>query len=58
MPKKKISKSKNEVEDKKESKDLLGDEEAPTGEDATIDPAILEDTFTDEFSEYNDVDAF
>ena len=32
------------------------DEEVAVGDEAVIDPAIIEDTFTEEFSEYNDVD--
>jgi len=45
------------VEKKKVARDPL-DEESITGEESTIDPAIIEDTFTEEFSEYNDVDNF
>jgi len=33
-------------------------EEESMGEDSAIDPAIIEDTFAEEFSEYNDVDNF
>ena len=59
MPKKKNSKVSEETVDKKKgSKDSSGDEESMTGEDSAIDPAIIEDTFTEEFSEYNDVDNF
>ena len=43
----------DEVVDKKKT----GGEEDAVSED-TIDPAIIEDTFTEEFSEYNDVDNF
>ena len=34
------------------------EEDAIVGEDSAIDPAIIEDTFIEEFSEYNDVDNF
>ena len=44
-----------EVDKKKVSKDS---DEEPTGEEGVIDPAIIEDTFAEEFSEYNDVDNF
>ena len=43
---------------KKVDGDSSGDEEPVTGEDSALDPAIIEDTFTEEFSEYNDVDNF
>lgn len=42
----------------KKSSDEEVEEEAIPGEDSAIDPAIIEDTFTEEFSEYNDVDNF
>ena len=55
-----MAKKKNNSEDildkKKVAKDP--DEESMGGEDSAIDPAIIEDTFTEEFSEYNDVDNF
>jgi len=54
MAKKKL-KNDDEIIGKKVSKD--SDEEI-TGEDGVIDPAIIEDTFAEEFSEYNDVDNF
>ena len=59
MAKKKNSKISDEevVSKKKGSADSV-DEEMIGGEDSTIDPAIIEDTFTEEFSEYNDVDNF
>ena len=57
MPKKKNIKIEDEVVEKKKApKD--SDEESTGGEEATIDPAIIEDTFAEEFSEYNDVDNF
>jgi hypothetical protein len=46
-----------EISKKKVGKESL-DEESIGGEDGAIDPAIIEDTFTEEFSEYNDVDNF
>lgn len=55
--KKKNSKNNDDEASKKDS-DLSGDEEAILGEDSSIDPAIIEDTFIEEFSEYNDVDNF
>ena len=57
MPKKKNNKIVGEknVDNKKVGKDF-SDEESLTGEEPAIDPAIIEDTFTEEFSEYNDVD--
>ena len=59
MPKKKNCKPEDEkiVDSKKPGKDF-SDEESITGEETAIDPAIIEDTFTEEFSEYNDVDNF
>ncbi len=58
MAKKKTNKVDDEIVDKKKGdKDASGDEEMIGGDDA-IDPAIIEDTFTEEFSEYNDVDNF
>ena len=56
MPKKKNSKIEGEVINKKVAQ-KESDEES-IGEDSAIDPAIIEDTFTEEFSEYNDVDNF
>ena len=41
--------------DKKVTKDS---DEEPTSEEGAIDPSIIEDTFSEEFSEYNDVDNF
>jgi len=55
MPKKKIIAEK--VVSKKREKEPQ-DEEAAVGEESAIDPAIIEDTFAEEFSEYNDVDNF
>ncbi len=45
------------VSKKTVSKDPSDEDSAP-GEDSAIDPSIIEDTFTEEFSEYNDVDNF
>jgi hypothetical protein len=56
MPKKKNNKIEGEVINKKVAP-KESDEES-IGEDSAIDPAIIEDTFTEEFSEYNDVDNF
>ncbi len=55
--KKKNSKVEDEevVAKKKNDGDL---EEDLLGEEGVIDQAIIEDTFTEEFSEYNDVDNF
>jgi len=44
------------IDKKKVGKD--SDDEILAGDDLAIDPAIIEDTFTEEFSEYNDVDNF
>ena len=55
MPKKKI-KSDDEIVSKKASPKETDEESI--GEDGAIDPAIIEDTFAEEFSEYNDVDNF
>jgi len=55
-----MAKKKNckpEEEKKNIEKDPI-EEEASISEDSAIDPAIIEDTFTEEFSEYNDVDNF
>jgi hypothetical protein len=57
MAKKKNSISDDIIDKKKVSKDP-SEEEAGIGEDSAIDPAIIEDTFIEEFSEYNDVDNF
>jgi len=56
MAKKKNNMSEEIIDKKKGAKD--SDEESIGGEDSAIDPAIIEDTFTEEFSEYNDVDNF
>ena len=62
MAKKKIIKTKKVeevVKGKKAVKETPIDEETMVGgEEGAIDPAIIEDTFTEEFSEYNDVDNF
>jgi hypothetical protein len=59
MPKKKISKNEDEeVVSKKKTDKESSDEEPTPGEDSEIDPAIIEDTFTEEFGEYNDVDNY
>lgn len=55
-----MSKKKNikEDEDKEKKTDEESfDEEAMGGEDS-LDPSIIEDTFAEDFSEYNDVDNF
>lgn len=61
MAKKKNIKD-SDVEDladkKKGSKEQNEEEESVIGGDDALDPAIIEDTFTEEFSEYNDVDNF
>ena len=56
-----MANKKNTVENKKVTgkKKIEGDlpeEESSLGEDAVIDPAIIEDTFTEEADEYNDTD--
>ncbi len=53
---KKKSNTNEKVVDKKDGD--LPEEELLGGEDSAIDPAIIEDTFTEDFSEYNDVDNF
>jgi hypothetical protein len=58
MAKKKGHNISDEVTDKKKGAKDPSDEESIGGEDSAIDPAIIEDTFTEEFSEYNDVDNF
>ena len=58
MPKKKTSKITDEVVDKKKADGESSEEESIGGDEATIDTAIIEDTFTEEFGEYNDVDNF
>ncbi len=56
MAKKKINSDNEEVLEKKiGAKD---DDESILGDDLGIDAAIIEDTFTEDFSEYNDVDNF
>jgi len=47
----------NDTSEKKKGGESL-DEDSLLNEDSAIDPAIIEDTFTDEFAEYNDVDDF
>lgn len=52
-------KGKSNNSDEVVSKNLVGaviDEEATTGEDSLLDPAIIEDTFTEEAEVYNDTD--
>lgn len=56
MPKKKL-KNNDEAEEKKAFAGESSDEES-MNEDGAIDPSIIEDTFAEEFSEYNDVDNF
>ena len=46
------------IVDKKKNVGDLSEDESLTGEETAIDPAIIEDTFSEEFSEYNDVDNF
>ena len=58
MAKKKIKSDDDEIVEKKKTGKESSSDEEPTGEDGAIDPAIIEDTFTEEFSEYNDVDNF
>jgi hypothetical protein len=57
MPKKKTSRG-DDGENKKGSNEETTDEEAVVGGEDAIDPAIIEDTFSDDYSEYNDVDNF
>jgi hypothetical protein len=61
MAKKKNTKD-SDVEDladkKKTTKEQGEEEDGVIGGDDALDPAIIEDTFTEEFSEYNDVDNF
>jgi len=56
--KKSIETGDEKTTDKKKVEKDPSDEESMGGEDSAIDPAIIEDTFTEEFSEYNDVDNF
>ena len=58
MAKKKIEKADDEIMTKKAPAKESSDEESPTSEDSVIDPSIIEDGFSEEFSEYNDVDNF
>lgn len=58
MATKKIKKTDDDEEVVEKKKNDSNDEESLLGEDSGIDPAIIEDTFTEEFSEYNDVDNF
>jgi len=58
MAKKKNNKVDDEVIEKKKVNKDPSDEDSLMGEDSAIDPAIIEDTFTEEYSEYNDVDNF
>ncbi len=56
MAKKKSSVSnKKNTEEKKVDSDF-SEEETSNSEESTIDPAIIEDTFTEEADEYNDTD--
>lgn len=57
MPKKKNSRVDDENPTKNKVKNEEEEDESMLGEDS-IDPAIIEDTFSEEFSEYNDVDNF
>jgi hypothetical protein len=41
---------------KKKAEGESSEEEPVLGEDSIIDPAIIEDTFTEEADEYNDTD--
>jgi hypothetical protein len=58
MPKKKNSKVAEKDDSGKGADRESADEDSVMGEDSAIDPAIIEDTFSEEFSEYNDVDNF
>ncbi len=58
MPKKKNNHDDDEIITKKKTDKESSEEDPIVGEDSAIDPAIIEDTFTEEFSEYNDVDNF
>jgi hypothetical protein len=58
MAKKKESAVNDEIVTKKNGVKESTEEDGPMSDDAIIDPAIVEDTFTEEFSEYNDVDNF
>jgi hypothetical protein len=59
MSKKKVSKNEDEeVVSKKKTDKESSDEEGATSEDSEIDPSIIEDTFSEEFGEYNDVDNY
>ena len=51
-------KKSNISDDAKKGNRESSEEESVTGEETAIDPAIIEDTFTEEFGEYNDVDNF
>ena len=57
MPKKKNSKVDRDENKKGNNEETNPDEEMIGGEDS-LDPSIIEDTFSEEFSEYNDVDNF
>ena len=54
---KNMPKKKSNIDDEKKGGRESTDEES-MGEDSTIDPSIIEDTFSEEFSEYNDVDNY
>ncbi len=56
--KKKIKKITDDIVEKKKAPREASDEDPIVGEESAIDPAIIEDTFSEEFSEYNDVDNF
>ena len=58
MAKKKIKSDDEEVIDKKKAPAKDSSDEVPAVEEGAIDPSIIEDTFAEEFSEYNDVDNF
>ncbi len=58
MAKKKNSNLDDEIIEKKKIGRESSEEDSILGDEPDIDPAIIEDTFTEEFSEYNDVDNF
>lgn len=59
MAKKKNNKVASEGASKKRViQDSSDEDEIIGGEDLSIDSAIIEDTFIEEYSEYNDVDNF
>ena len=53
-----MAKKKNSDIEEVDKKPVKDSDEEVVGEEGAIDPAIIEDTFAEEFSEYNDVDNF